>query len=381
MKPDVLFLLHWPSAIHGSSIVGLSIKESREINRAFNTRYINLLLSDEVNESGELTFRKFYKGLLIAGRLFKELVRRRPSVCYFALTTTGAAFLKDFILIFLLKLFRVPLVYHLHNKGFEERKDSFFFRRLFHFAFANSAVILLSRHLYSDVAPYVQPGQVRICPNGVTAVDYRNGQKKEDIPEILFLSNLIRAKGVEVLLDACLLLKERNCSFRCTLAGGDGDISGMELVELIEEKGLSAQVSYVGCKFGEEKEQVFSAASIFAFPTYYKAETFGLVNVEAMQYRLPVVSTFEGGIPDVVEDGVTGFLVPQKDVVSLADKLEMLIKDEDLRVRMGQAGYRKYEKEFTFRKFENRLIEILQGEISVSAEVSGQYGLTRSRRK
>ena len=64
-------------------------------------------------------------------------------------------------------------------------------------------------------------------------------------------------------------------------------------------------------------------------------------------------------IPDVVEDGITGFLVPVKDAKSLAEKIEILIKDPELRMKMGKAGRKKYEEEFTLEKFENRIVEIL----------------------
>jgi len=79
-----------------------------------------------------------------------------------------------------------------------------------------------------------------------------------------------------------------------------------------------------------------------------------------MQHYLPIVSTFEGGIPNVVEDGLTGFLVPQKNAIGLADKLEMLITDPGLREKMGTAGRSKYEREFTLERFEGRMVEILE---------------------
>jgi len=360
MKPDVLFLLHLPPAIHGSAVVGLSIKESSRINQAFDSRYINLLLSSEVNDSGNLSLSKMFKALKISFQLVKTLLRKKPDVCYFALTTTGTAFFKDFLLIVLLKIFCVRRVYHLHNKGFAQKEASAFYRRLFDFTFKDSRVIILSRHLYTDIAPYVPLKQVEVCPNGVARVAGKVEERTNAIPRILFLSNLIKSKGVIILLEACVLLKNRNCSFQCTIAGGDGDISGVQLNEMIRLLDLTDYVSYVGSKFGSEKDQVFRCADIFVFPTYYNAETFGLVNAEAMQYRLPVVSTFEGGIPDIVEDGVTGFLVPQRDVGALADKMEILLNDAELRKRMGEAGFSKYENEFTQEKFEDRLIEILQ---------------------
>jgi glycosyltransferase involved in cell wall biosynthesis len=84
-----------------------------------------------------------------------------------------------------------------------------------------------------------------------------------------------------------------------------------------------------------------------------------LVLLEAMQHSLPVVSTFEGAIPDVVEDGVTGFLVLQRDAIALAEKIELLIKNPELRTSMGIAGRKRYENNFTISIFENRLKEIL----------------------
>jgi len=147
-----------------------------------------------------------------------------------------------------------------------------------------------------------------------------------------------------------------------------GRVAGMAAKDIVKrftitEKGLSSFISVVGPKHGEEKMRVFNNADIFVLPTL--EDIFGLVNLEAMQYSLPIVSTFEGAIPDVVEDGVTGFLVPQRDATILADRLEMLINDASLREKMGAAGRAKYERQFTLERFENRIKEILQevGEI------------------
>jgi len=73
-----------------------------------------------------------------------------------------------------------------------------------------------------------------------------------------------------------------------------------------------------------------------------------------------VISTFEGGIPDMVIKGVTGFLCKQKDAVCLADKIEILIKDPELRNNMGNAGRKRYEENFALEQFERRFIQILE---------------------
>ncbi len=79
-----------------------------------------------------------------------------------------------------------------------------------------------------------------------------------------------------------------------------------------------------------------------------------------MQNGLAVISTPEGGIPDIVIDGKTGFLVPQQDSKKLADKMALMIQNPDLRKIMGQEGKKRFEKLFTLNQFENKFISILK---------------------
>lgn len=360
---NLLFLLHLPPPVHGSSIVGLSIKASVTIKHTFKCIYIDLLASNNVAESGKVNVKKIIGFIITFFKVFRSIIQYRPQLCYLALTTTGAAFYKDLLLVALLKLFSVKRLYHLHNKGVSRYQDKSIYRLCYQFVFGGTEVILLSKHLYSDIQSFVPISKIHICPNGIPD---KGQSKKLSLAEIkktvqiLFLSNLIESKGVFVLLEACVFLKKKEILFECVFIGGEGDVTASQFNERVMQLGLGEQVSYQGKKYGKEKEQAFSEADIFTFPTYYSKECFPLVLLEAMSYSLPVVSTFEGGIPDIVEDGVTGFLVLQKEAQALADKLELLIQNPDIRRQMGAAGRKKYEKEFTLEIFENRLVEILQ---------------------
>ena len=95
--------------------------------------------------------------------------------------------------------------------------------------------------------------------------------------------------------------------------GNTGDVSPAYFRKSVETLGLQNQVFVHGPKYGKDKKIYFTQSDVFVFPTYYHGETFGLVLLEAMEYGLPCISTFEGGIPSVVEDAKTGFLVPQRD--------------------------------------------------------------------
>lgn len=384
MKKKILFLLHIPPPVHGSSIVGFFIKESKQINDEFNCSYINLLASQSVSKSGVVSLGKILGFFRTFCRVLISLVKNRPQLCYMALSTTGVAFFKDLILISLLKTFRIRTIYHLHNKGISQHEHKMFYNLCYQFVFKKSEVIVLSSKLYADIQSFVPYSKVHICPNGVndevvkppllsafasenSLVDEQERsinnklQNEEKKTQILFLSNLIESKGVLILLDACSILVNKGIEFECVFIGGEGNISAAQINNKINEYGLKDQVSYKGKKFGDEKFIAFQEADIFAFPTY--EDCFPLVLIESMSHSLPVVTTFEGGISDIVDDGSTGFLVPKKDIGKLAEKLEMLILDSDLRNRMGKAGRKKYEQNFTLEIFQSRLIEILKDTI------------------
>ena len=181
------------------------------------------------------------------------------------------------------------------------------------------------------------------------------------VPRLLFLSNLIESKGIYVLLEACRMLKEEGVAFHCDYVGGESKlISGEAFRSAIAERGLTDCVTYHGPQYGAAKDRFFREADIFVFPTFYDNECFPLVLVEAMQHRLPVISTMEGGIPDIVTDGVNGFVCPQRDVQALAEALRKLIAEPQMRVAMGQRGYELYRERMTLEVFEMRFTEILK---------------------
>ena len=99
-------------------------------------------------------------------------------------------------------------------------------------------------------------------------------------------------------------------------------------------------VNYLGAKYGEDKVEELKNADALVFPSYYLGETFGLVLLEAMEYGMPCISTYEGGIPSVINDGETGFLVQSKDTKALADKMLWLIEHQEEGLLMGKKGRR-----------------------------------------
>lgn len=363
-KPKILFIATFPPPIHGSAMVSQQLKDSRLINEAFDGDYVNLGTSRKMEEIGKggiwLNLKKLgrFAGALL--KIFGLLLTHRYSLCYCAITCHGSGFLKDAPFVLLCKLFGRKIVIHQHNKGMANDVDRPLYCWLLPMVYRNAKVILLSWHLYPDIERVVRKEDVLICPNGIKpTVDPNFERPTNKIPHILFLSNLLVDKGVLVLLDALKILKDKGYSFVCDFVGSETkDIDAARFAREVEMRGLNRIAVYRGRKIGQEKDECFKQADAFVLPSFNEA--FPLVNLEAMEYKLPIVSTNVGGILDEVKDGDNGYIVEPKNTNALADAICKLIGDAQLRKKMGDKAYRLFRDSFTEENFEKVFIEALK---------------------
>ncbi len=362
--PKILFILPLPPPYHGSSVISEQLSRSRVLNQSFECHFINLSTSRTICEIGRKPFRKIYRYVVLLFNVIHELWTFRPALCYIAITAKGIGFYKDALIALVVKIFGVRIVYHFHNKGASTRQNYMLDDLAYRLTFHDSYAIILSNRLHYDIRKYFPKDKVFVCPNGIAALEVDLKRRSEltkppEISRLLFLSNLIESKGVFVLLEACRILAEKRIAYICTYVGNEGDVRGQELLFKVHELGLDDRVEYLGAKYGSEKEQILQTAGIFVFPSYYDYECMPLVIMEAMQHGLPVVSTSEGAIPDLVIDGTTGFLVSKNNPEELAERLEVLIRNPELCKKMGDAGRLRYDKNFSLKEFENRIVSIL----------------------
>ena len=360
MKKKILFLLHTPPPVHGSSLMGSYIQKSTIIGETFQTTYINIGTSLSVADIGKKNISKVATFLKLLYSFIKTLNTIKPDLVYIAITSKGIGFYKDFFFVLISKLLGYKIVFHFHNKGVSLNQNKIIDNFLYWLAFSNSNAIILSQRLYYDIKKYFNKKAVYVCPNGIpeekieTSITLSSAKKQT---HFLYLSNLYKSKGVYILLKALKLLKNQSKDFRCSIVGGEGDVSTQELNSLIKEMDLEKEVVYLGKRYGEEKTQVFKSADVFVFPTY--SETFGLVNIEATMYGLPVISTREGAIEDIVVDGETGFLVKRKDHNDLAKKMKLFINTPEQIGKMGKKAQERFFQKFTLNTFESNLLNIL----------------------
>lgn len=357
----ILFILHLPPPIHGASMVGKYIHDSKVINGSFDCHYINLTTAKDITDIGRMGFRKLMHFLHLLRKIKEEVKRVKPDLVYVTPNTRGGAFIKDFFVVRMLKQLGCKVVVHYHNKGVKSGQDTMVYDRMYRSFFKGLKVILLSPCLYDDIRKYAKPENCFYCANGIP--DYANIRlpRQNHVPQILFLSNLLVSKGVTVLLDALKILKEEGYRFHCMFAGAEtNEISTTQFRNFVTERKIGDVVEYAGKMYGTDKANIYEKADMFVFPTFYHNECFPLVLLEAMQYHLPCISTPEGGIPGIIEDGVSGFIIQKNDPNMLAEKLKFFILNPKACQEMGEKGFEKFQKEFTLDKFEHNLCNILR---------------------
>jgi starch synthase len=246
------------------------------------------------------------------------------------------------------------------------------------------AIIAVSQGTKADILrayPEVDPGRIHVIYNGIDLAEY---QKTEEIkalvdygvdpavPYLLFVGRITRQKGVTHLVDA---IRHMPADTQVVLCAGAPDTP--EIAAEMRKKVQDAQQHHKRIVWIEkmvtkpEVIQLYSHARVFCCPSVY--EPFGIINLEAMACRAPVVASATGGIKEVVVEGKTGYLVPfdQDPVTSfprdpetfardLASRCSELMEDPEKCRRFGEAGRRRVEEQFSWTAIAHQTIELYE---------------------
>lgn len=359
--------MHMPPPVHGAAVVGQQIYESLQIRDSFDCSFINVSTSASLDDVGRFSLKKITRTLVFYRQVLNAVRREHLDLVYFTPSTSGWAFYRDVITIRLLRHRKQNIVLHLHNKPTDAFMHKWYNRCFWKSFFNGVYTIFLGKALAQQFEEFTSKSKhVFICPNGMPDKVANQGellqrQREHTHPfTFLFLSNMIETKGVYVLLEACSILKQKGYSFRCNFVGQWFDVTQDAFEARCAQLGVSDCVLAHGAKYGTEKNEFLRTADALVFPTFYPAETFGLVILEAMQYALPVISSNEAAIPGIIETGKTGLIVEKRHAHALAEKMEWLINHPQKSGSMGHAGRKRYEQYFTLEHFEARMVEILR---------------------
>ena len=259
------------------------------------------------------------------------------------------SFWRKSIFLWTARLFRRPFLVHLHGSQFEtfyEKECGPLRQALVRALFRHAhAVIVLSENWRAYISRIEPRARVLIIHNFVNIEalqqDLAASRTERDAQAILFLGELGHRKGIYDLIRVMpTVLAE--CPSAHLYVGGTGEMAKVE--EAVSSAKVGHAVTLLGWVVGADKIKALARSSVYVLPSYN--ENFPVSILEAMSAGIPVISTAVGGIPDMIEDGVDGYLIQPGEVERLGGHLRRLLTDRTLRERMGSAALRKVRQHF-----------------------------------
>jgi glycosyltransferase involved in cell wall biosynthesis len=347
-KPRVLLSGHLPPPLGGIATFCRTLLES-PLRDTVDLRFVQTSSQTrDLAASGRATGANLVAGVRDVGRFVRALSAHRPAVAHIC-TAVGASFLKNSVCVLSARAARCRVVLHPHCSFARLYSGPRFWRwycdRIFRLS---SAVIVLSEE-WSGLAARVPAARILRLPNAIDTAPYRKVAWRRSRPaaagaRILYLGHLAGVKGTDDLLGSFARLATGGVPVSLDLAG-DFQAAGDEArlrAAAGRDFGPGKTVRLIPPVSGEEKLACFERADLFVFPSHF--EGMPMAVLEAMAAGLPIVATAIGGLPELVADGVNGFLVPPRDPAALAAAMAKLVGDEGLRARMGEQSLERSKK-------------------------------------
>jgi len=336
--------------------------------------HVRMAFSKDMGEVGKFKFHKIVELLKVILNIVKSFLRFRPDILLYP--PSGAGFwpvLRDIVVLIGTRWMFPKTIFVFHAVGLGEfyQHAPFWLKSIMKLAYFNPDAAIHLSELSPPDGQTIQARRVFVVPNGLEDIytNYAGCYSKGNPPIILFVGAIYPSKGIFDLLEASKILKSKGLEFQVRIMG-EGSPQIIETINrFISQYKLENNVRLIGVKINQEKWQEFAMADIFCFPTYAYFENLSVAVLEAMMFALPIVATEWRGIPVMVRDGENGFLVPIKSPDLLAEKLQLLIENPDLRVSMGKKGRERFLRDFTIEKFYERMRNVF---LSVGEELINQ---------
>lgn len=357
----VLFLVQLPPPIHGASAVNLSIKNSAYINNSFSTKYFNISPAKDLTDIGKFSIGKIFKLAKIFIGVINGFIEFKPNLVYITLSPHGLAFYKDALIALTIKSLGGKIVYHLHGKGIEKQtRTSWIKNKIYRHVFNKAHVIHLSEKLYFDIDTIRDPSTtITAVQNGINGSAFIPIKKNNPVLTFVYLSNFIPAKGADILIRATALIdKKYSDSFKVKLIGKPSNSSYFQELKALITTDLEQKISIIGPKYGTDKIRELLTSDVFVLPT--KNDCFPLSILEAMAAGLPVISTDEGAIADIVDHGITGDIITDINPHSLAAAMTKYLQSRSYSEDCAEAATAKYNLKYTQEIFEQNLVSTLK---------------------
>jgi glycosyltransferase involved in cell wall biosynthesis len=349
--------------------------------------HVRMGFSSNMNEVGRVRISKILHMFGLILRIIYHRFADRVRILYYPPSGPDRVpVFRDIIILIATRWLFDKTIFHYHASGLSELygelspAEKWLFRKAY---FGADAAIRLSELTPPD-GKLLEAKREYLIPYGIddpcpefTPLPHVEPITKDRPLRILFVGILRESKGVLVLVEACAKLMGAHVPFEVEIMGQWYSDEFKELItQRIKELKLERHVRFLGVVTGNQKFPYYRKADVFCFPSFFNCEAFPVVVLEAMACGLPVVSTRWRGIPAMVDEGETGFLVEPHDASAVASRLIALADDVALRESMGLAGRAKFERNFTIARHASRmrhmLLETAGLKLATENEVAGR---------
>lgn len=363
-KRKILVIGSLPPPHNGMSVVFDQLVRSK-LSRQFKLIVLNISDHRALGNVGKFDIVNIFLALYHGLMFLWYLARYRPDLVYLPVAQGSLGYLRDSLFLIPCRVFAVPVTIHLHGSEFYEFYDSrsWLMKCLIRFTLEKiNCAIVLGESLRGVFDGLISSDRIVVVPNGVRAsnlITVKRNDKNERV-QITFLGSLKPRKGYLELIHAIPRILDQVPDARFVFAGEVCHKDSFEeAMAFLDVNQLTKTVEFPGVVSGTAKKDLFNCTDIFCFPSI-RPEGQPLVILEAMSNSIPIVATVQGAIPDMVVDGITGYLIHseycQEELVS---RLVTLASDHGLRKTMGNAALRRFEEEFTLALWEDRMIDTL----------------------
>ncbi|MDB5272157.1 MAG: mgtA [Chitinophagaceae bacterium] len=335
MKSKVIFIGSFRKAAKDGSVGGQMFACTSLVNSSLKDE-IDFILIDSTADSvpAPSLYRRLLKAINRIGILLHRLSGRDiSSVLIFS--SAGFSLIEKGVMSIICKLFGKKVLFAPRSGLIKDNyENSFFFKWFLPFIIRRSNLVICQgivwKEFYQGISK-ADDSKFLVIPNWIDSKTYSDNNPEyitREIVRVLYMGWLESYKGIFDFIESVKLLKERGLIFRVKICGMGSAKENM--LKLIKQYQLDDTVEYVGWVTGNDKLKQFKETDLFVLPSHRE----GMPNVlmEAMSSGIPVVATKVGGVPELVQHGVSGLLVDISQPLQLADAMEKLIRSKELRV-------------------------------------------------
>lgn len=357
MKTKILVIGQTPPPFGGQALMIQALLDGKYDNAELY--HVRLDFSKNFDDMGSFKLYKFWGLLKAILQTWLYRFKYNIDVVYYGPAGPNKiAMIRDLILLVSTRFLFNKTILHTHAGGSSKLyKDlGVLMKLLYRIAFFRpDALVTLTEFSHGDDV-ILKPKRIYVVPNGIKDEYEIYGRdqtlRTKDTIDLLYVGAMYEERGIIELLESLTIVRSSGINARLRLMGIFISLEFEAKVKaLIVKNNLEGYVEFTGSRINNEKWSVFSNTDIFCFPTYVPSETFGVVLIESMQFRIPIVASRWNGIPFVIDHGINGYLVEPKSARDMALKIIDLANDEDLRRRMGSNGRDKFLAEYSLNKF------------------------------